>query len=121
MKRKFEPTRIFVVEDDPMYQKMVKYIFELNPDHEVHTFSAGEECLHHLHLNPSIVSLDYTLPDISGAEVLEKIKAFNKDIAVLILSSQQDVSTAVNTLPKTAKPRSDYSTLFPISKNSKVW
>ena len=98
MKKKFEPSRIFVVEDDPMYQKMVKYIMELNPDHEVHAFSTGGECIQHLHLQPDIISLDYSLPDISGEEVLKKIKNFNKDIAVVILSSQQDVSTAVTLL-----------------------
>ena len=98
MKHKFEPTCIFVVEDDPMYQRMVKYVMELNPDHEVHVFSTGEECIQHLHLNPAIVSLDYTLPDITGGEVLKKVKDYNKDISVIILSSQQDVSTAVKLL-----------------------
>ena len=98
MKHKFEPTCIFVVEDDPMYQRMVKYVMELNPDHEVHVFSTGEECIQSLHLNPAIVSLDYTLPDITGGEVLKKVKDYNKDISVIILSSQQDVSTAVKLL-----------------------
>ncbi|MEM1318610.1 MAG: sigma-54 dependent transcriptional regulator [Bacteroidota bacterium] len=91
-------TRIFVVEDDPMYQRMVKYVFELDPDNEVYVFSSGEECIQQLHLNPLIISLDYSLPDISGEEVLEKVKAYNKDIAVVILSSQQNVSTAVKLL-----------------------
>lgn len=95
MKKKFEPTKIFVVEDDPMYQKMVTYIMELNPDHEVHAFATGAECMQHLHLKPAVISLDYSLPDMSGEEVLKKIKNYNKDIAVVILSSQQDVSTAV--------------------------
>ncbi|MEL6925159.1 MAG: sigma-54 dependent transcriptional regulator, partial [Bacteroidota bacterium] len=98
MKHKFEPTRIFVVEDDPMYQRMIKYVMELNPDHEVHVFATGEECLQSLHLRPSIISLDYSLPDLNGDEVLRKIRKANKDIALIILSSQQDVSTAVKLL-----------------------
>lgn len=102
MKRKFEPTCIFVVEDDPMYQRMVKYVMELNPDHQVHVFSTGEECIQSLHLKPSVVSLDYTLPDMTGSEVLKKIKDYNKDISVVILSSQQDVSTAVKLLKEGA-------------------
>ncbi|MFK8101323.1 MAG: sigma-54-dependent transcriptional regulator [Saprospiraceae bacterium] len=102
MKHKFEPHCIFVVEDDPMYQRMIKYIMELNPDHKVHVFEDGASCIQNLHLNPSIISLDYTLPDISGGEVLKKIKQFNKDISVVILSSQQDVSTAVGLLKEGA-------------------
>ncbi len=110
MKSKFLTTCIFVVEDDPMYQRLVKYVMELNPDHQVHLFSTGEECLQNLHLNPSIVSLDYSLPDMTGSEVLQKIKKYNNDISVLILSSQQDVSTAVKLLKEGA---CDYITKDP--------
>ncbi len=102
MKKKFEPTKIFVVEDDTMYRKMVAYIMELNPDHEVYKFSTGQECIQHLHLKPSIISLDYSLPDMTGGEVLKKIKGFNKDINVIILSGQQDISTAVHLLKEGA-------------------
>ncbi len=98
MKKKIVQARIFIVEDDPMYLRMIKYVMELNPDHEVHVFSTGKECLQQLHLEPTIVTLDYSLPDMTGNEVLKKIKAHNKDIAVVILSSQQDVSTAVKLL-----------------------
>lgn len=91
-------TRIFVVEDDPMYQRMVKYIMEMNPDHEVHVFDSGKECIRQLHLQPDIISLDYTLPDMSGEEVLQEIKKYNEDILVLILSGQQDIRTAVQLL-----------------------
>lgn len=98
MKHKNKPITIFIVEDDPMYQRMVKYMIELNPDHEVKLFDTGQECINNLHLNPTIVSLDYTLPDMTGKDVLKKIKDFNKDISVIILSSQQDVSTAVELL-----------------------
>ena len=95
MKHKFEPTCIFVVDDDPMYQRMVKYVMELNPDHEVHVFASGEACIKNLHLNPAIIFLDYTLPEITGGDVLKKVKDYNNDISVIILSSQQNVSTAI--------------------------
>ncbi|MEM9919280.1 MAG: sigma-54 dependent transcriptional regulator [Bacteroidota bacterium] len=98
MNQKYEPTKIFVVEDDPMYQRMIKYVLELNPDHEVHLFSSGKDCIRQLHLAPDILTLDYTLPDISGEQVLKQAKEHRKEIAVVILSSQQDVSTAVNLL-----------------------
>jgi DNA-binding NtrC family response regulator len=102
MKMQDQPIKIFVVEDDPMYNRMVKYIMELNPDHEVFSFTTGKECLDNLHLGPSIISLDYSLPDITGEEVLRKIKSFNKDIVVVILSGQQDIATAVKLLKEGA-------------------
>ena len=91
-------TRIFIVEDDPMYQRMIKYVMELNPDHEVHLFTSGKDCLDHLKLKPDIVSLDFSLPDMTGEEILRKIKSYNEDIGVVILSGQQDVGTAVQLL-----------------------
>lgn len=102
MKQDNTVTRIFVVEDDFMYQRMIKYVMELNPDHEVHVFASGQECLQQLHLEPDIISLDYTLPDMTGEEVLEEIKEFNEEILVVILSGQQDISTAVKLLKKGA-------------------
>lgn len=95
---KDQSIRIFVVEDDPVYQRLVKYVVEMDSDHEVHVFSTGKACLESLGLNPDIVSLDYSLPDITGEEVLRKIKAFNQDIGVIILSGQQDIGTAVKLL-----------------------
>jgi len=98
MAEKNQPTRIFVVEDDPMYQRMVKYIMEMNPDHEVHVFSTGKDCLDSLSRKPDIISLDYNLPDMSGEEVFRKIKMFDQDIGVIMISGQQDVGTAVQLL-----------------------
>lgn len=100
-------TRIFIVEDDPMYQRLVKYVMELNPDHEVHIYPSGKECLKNLRLQPHIISLDFTLPDMTGEEVLQKIKAFNQEIEVIILSGQQDIKTAVKLLKEGAR---DYIT-----------
>ncbi len=90
--------RIFIVEDDPVYQRLIKYVVEMDPDHEVFVFATGKECLANLDLQPDIVSLDYTLPDMTGEAVMQKIKAFNPAIVVLILSGQQDIGTAIKLL-----------------------
>lgn len=102
MTKKSSVFRIFVVEDDPMYQRMIRYLMELNPDHEVHVFSTGQECLERLSLAPDLISLDYSLPDMTGEAVLRQIKTFDPSIGVLILSGQQDVGTAVQLLKEGA-------------------
>lgn len=91
-------TRIFVVEDDPVYQRFIKYVVELDSEHEVHVFSTGKECLANLSLQPHIITLDYSLPDMTGEEVLKKVKQYNSEIGVIILSGQQDIVTAVKLL-----------------------
>lgn len=90
--------KVFVVEDDPVYRKMLEYVLQLNPDFEVETFENGRACLDKLYLKPDIITLDYTLPDITGEDVLKRIKATDPNITVLILSGQTDVATAVGLL-----------------------
>jgi len=72
-----EVFKVFVVEDDPTYAKFLKYVLELNPDLEIHLFDTGKACIKDLHLKPSIVLLDYSLPDTTGEKVLNEIKNFN--------------------------------------------
>jgi DNA-binding NtrC family response regulator len=90
--------KIFVVEDDPTYRKFLKYVLSLNPDFEVEFFTSGSDCLNHLHLKPNIIALDYSLPDMSGEEVLKKVKSFNNTIQVIIVSAQEKIGTAVQLL-----------------------
>jgi len=87
-----------VVEDDPVYLKLVQYVTELNPDHVVRTFTNGKDCIDHLHENPALVTLDYSLPDMTGEEVLKAIKAYNPEIPVIVVSSQESINTAVELL-----------------------
>ena len=90
--------KIFIVEDDPLYREMLKYHLSLNPDNEVIKFETGSACLKNLHQNPSLISLDYSLPDISGFDVIKKVKEYNSDIPVVVVSGQEDVATAVRLL-----------------------
>jgi DNA-binding NtrC family response regulator len=94
--------KIFVVEDDPFYGEMLKYHISLNPDYVVEKFETGKECLDNMYKNPAVISLDYSLPDMSGLEVLKKVKEHNSEIPVIIVSGQEDVSTAVNLLKEGA-------------------
>jgi two-component system, NtrC family, response regulator AtoC len=94
--------KVFIVEDDPFYGEMLKYHVSLNPDYAVEKFQTGKDFLNNLHRNPTVVSLDYSLPDMSGLEVLKKINTYNPDIPVIIVSGQEDVGTAVNLLKEGA-------------------
>ncbi len=90
--------KIFIVEDDPAYQKFLNYVIGLNPDHEIKIFSNGKSFLEHIDEQPSIVTLDYTLPDIKGEELLKTIKERDPSINVIIISGQEKIGTAVSLL-----------------------
>jgi DNA-binding NtrC family response regulator len=93
-----DPIRIFVVEDDPAYTKFLKYVLGLNPDFETEFFSTGKGCLDNLHKKPSVITLDYSLPDMPGEKVLQGIREFDPDISVIIISAQEKIGTAVELL-----------------------
>lgn len=90
-----ESFRIFIVEDDALYGEMLKHHLSLNPDNEVHLFKTGSDCLKNLYKNPNLISLDYSLPDMSGLEVMKAIRKENNEVPVVIVSGQEDISTAV--------------------------
>ena len=92
------PISIFAVEDDPIYTKFLKYVFDLNPDIEVEFFGDGKSCIEALYKAPDIITLDYSLPDMSGDEVLREIRNTDPNIQVIIVSGQEDISTAVDLL-----------------------
>ncbi len=90
--------KIFVVEDDEWYNKLLTHNLTLNPDYEVISFFSGKECLNRLNDKPDVITLDYRLPDMDGSDVLKKIKAENPNIQVIVISEQQDIDVAVDLL-----------------------
>ncbi|MCX6273344.1 MAG: sigma-54 dependent transcriptional regulator [Bacteroidetes bacterium] len=97
-----ESIKVFLVEDDPVYGEMLRYHLSLNPDYEVERFESGTDLIQNLYKNPAIISLDYSLPDMSGMQVFRKIKEHNADIPIVVVSGQEDVSTAINLLKEGA-------------------
>lgn len=91
-----DPVKIFVVEDDPAYSKFLKYVLGLNPDFDVEYFTSGKECIQNLHKNPTIITLDYSLPDMPGEKVLQEILQVIPEAQVIIVSAQEKISTAVD-------------------------
>lgn len=117
-----EPFKIFIVEDDIIFAKIMAHHLSLNSDYETEIFKDGKDCLRNLYKNPSMITLDYNLPGMKGLEILKRIKEFNADIPVIIVSGQQDISTAVELLKKGAydyilKDQDTKERLWNITKN----
>jgi len=93
-----KPFKIFVVEDSEWYNRLLVHTLSLNPDFEVKSFFNGRDFLNNLVEAPDIVTLDYRLPDITGLEVLKRIREENSDVQVILISEQEDIDTVVNLL-----------------------
>ena len=95
--------KLFLVDDDVVFLKSLEIEFLDHADFIVETFATGELCIENLSLDPDVIILDYHLDGINknamnGLETLDKIKAINPDIPVIMLSSQDKIDVAINCL-----------------------
>ncbi len=90
--------KIFVVEDDEWYGRLLVHTLSLNPDYEIQLFSTGKDCLENIHQAPDVVTLDYRLPDMKGLDVLKQIKEINDEIQIILISEQDDIEVVVKIL-----------------------
>jgi len=93
-----KPYKIFVVEDDDWYNRLLVHHLSLNPDFQITSFTKGKDCIDKLDEEPDVVTLDYRLPDMKGLEVLKKIKEVNEDIQVILISEQNEIDVVVELL-----------------------
>ena len=94
--------KIFVVEDDTWYASFLSHYLSLNNEYSVEKYTTGKDCLNNLHKKPSIITLDFSLPDMTGKELLIKIKQIHPEIPVIIISGQDDITTAVDLIKQGA-------------------
>jgi response regulator of citrate/malate metabolism len=84
-----------VVDDDFMVAKIHAAFVERTPGFEVvrmvHTGADALRTVHELH--PDLVLLDIYLPDRSGVEVLERLRAETPDVDVLVITAAREVDT----------------------------
>jgi two-component system OmpR family response regulator len=93
--------KIFLVDDDALFLKSLEIEFLENADFIIETYPTGELCVANLSNTPDVVILDYQLDGIvenamNGLETLDKIKSFNPNIPVVMLSSQDKIEVAIN-------------------------
>ena len=93
--------KLFLVDDDALYLKALEIEFLLHGDFEIETYATGELCIEKISNDPDVIILDYYLDGIeenamNGIETLDRIKAYNPEIPVVMLSSQDKIDVAVN-------------------------
>ena len=93
--------KLFLIDDDPLFLKSLEIEFLQHADFVIETYATGERCMENLSHSPDVIILDYHLDGIdknamNGLETLDKIKAYNPDIPVVMLSSQDKIDVAIN-------------------------
>lgn len=96
-----EKIKLFLVDDDSLFLKSLEIEFLQQADFVIETFATGELCVENLSHKPDVIVLDYHLDGMdanamNGIETLDRIKTFNTDIPVIMLSSQDSIDVAIN-------------------------
>ncbi len=89
---------IFIVEDNPVYNKLVVNYLQSKKFNRVESFLSGEECLKRLGEKPDIVIQDILLEGIDGIDVLKATKKILPHTEFIFLSGQDSVDVAINTM-----------------------
>ena len=97
-KKRFQ---LYLVDDDALFLKSLEIDFFQFTDYNIKTFATGELCLEYLSDRPDMIILDYELDGINrqamnGIQTLDKIKSFNPEIPVVVLSSQDKIEVAID-------------------------
>ena len=85
---------IFIVDDDPVINKLVTKRFA-SDKYYVEAFESGEEVLRSMNKNPDLVILDYLFMDtvehkaLNGMEIFDRMRKINPGLPVIMLSGQE--------------------------------
>ncbi|AMS25897.1 histidine kinase [Bacteroidetes bacterium UKL13-3] len=90
--------KFFIVDDDVFCAKLYEQFLNNINCNDIVYFDNGKDCLLNLNQNPDIIFLDHNMDDLSGFEVLKKIKRYNPNIYIVMISAQENIKTAVDAL-----------------------
>jgi DNA-binding NtrC family response regulator len=96
---------VFLVDDDKFFLNGLYYYLtdSLSPKITLKIFSTAEECLNEMSRQPDIVVLDYMLSSdpskaMDGLSALKKINHISPETFVIMLSAQDSIDVAIDTL-----------------------
>ena len=89
---------ILIVDDDDVMQETLSDVLKKR-NYEVFSMSSGNGALSVIKKNLiDLILLDMRLPDVDGLEILKKIKEFDTEILVIMMTAYSDVQTAVSAM-----------------------
>ncbi|MCI0407248.1 MAG: response regulator, partial [Acidobacteria bacterium] len=89
------PFTILIVDDERTLARSIK-LFLADQGYEAEVAENGDKALELLdRIRPDLIFLDVNLPGISGIELLKRIKEYDRNIAVIIMTAYGSIEGAV--------------------------
>ncbi|MCE3226371.1 MAG: hypothetical protein K0S32_922 [Bacteroidetes bacterium] len=101
---KSQKMNVFIVDDDASMITLVKNHLakRFGKELTISSFDNGESCLEELNENTHVVILDYYLNGKNGLDILQLIKKKNPATEVIMLSNNEDIVAAIESLKRGA-------------------
>ena len=98
-------TNIFIVDDDKVMVTATRQFLErrFGRSVKITTFNDGESCLKKVDETLHLVILDYYMKNKNGLEILKSIKTINPKTEVIMLTGNEDMVIAIESLRAGAK------------------
>ena len=90
--------KCFIVDDDAFTANLFSKVVSDYGYTDVTMFSSGVDALNQLHHQPKVILLDIQMDKLNGFEVLKKIKRVIPDTYIIMVSGQEDMKMALDTL-----------------------
>lgn len=90
--------KVFLVDDDLITLNKQRLGLENYGFKNIYLFLNGIICLNNLHQKPKIIFLNYTIDDSTGFDILKKIKQYQPNIYVIIMSNHENANLAFDAM-----------------------
>ena len=111
---------VHVIDDDEAVRQSLSFLLK-TAGHAVETYDSATAFLRHLpHIKPGCVITDVRMPDVSGIDLLHRLKEMQVRIPVIVITGHGDVPLAVEAMKSGAmefleKPFDDDALLVAVS------
>ncbi len=96
--KRIKDLNIFIVDDNQLARKAYQqYLTRLGCE-KLRMFDNGQDCINNLVETPDLVLIDYCMEPLNGLDVLKKIRRFNPDVYLVMISGQTDLQVAINAM-----------------------
>jgi len=89
---------VYIVDDEQAISKLLSFWVKDKWGYDVEVFSNGEAMLKRISGKPDVILLDIMLPGLDGIETLKRIRQFEENLPVIMLSAQGSIEVAVESL-----------------------
>jgi two-component system response regulator FixJ len=89
---------IYVIDDDDAVRQSIEFLLK-TAGIEVRSFESAKTFLEIMpHIHSGCIITDVRMPEITGIELLQRVKAVNPDLPVIVITGHGDISLAVEAM-----------------------